>query len=198
MSRLSAEGDIPIGLPKRILDGDKAAESELFLFFQPRVYEFVMVRTGDAELAQDLGQEVLLAVIRSLREGRLRQQESLRSYVYGVARNLLQDQLRSRARQKLDQLPADFDLPQPPPEYEEKERETIAHQAIGELESTDRRILLMILVDGLKAGEIAARIGLSADGVRQRKSRALKRLGALLRPLSRNAAGERLNSSKSQ
>jgi RNA polymerase sigma-70 factor (ECF subfamily) len=192
MSRLSVEGDVPTGLPQRILDGDKAAESDLFLFFQPRVYEFVIIRTGDAELEKDLGQEVMIAVIRALREGRLRQQDSLKSYVYGVARNLLHDQLRTRARQKLDQLPPDFDLPQPAPRYDDKERETIAHRAIGELESTDRRILLMTLVDGLKAGEIAARIGLSADGVRQRKSRALKKLGALLRPLSQNPAAQRL------
>src|SRR5436309_15251031 len=99
MSKMSSEGNVPTGLPHRIRSGDKAAESDLFVFFQPRVYEFVMVRTGDIELAQDLAQEVVLAVIRALRDGRLRQEESLKSYVYGVARNLLQDHLRSRARQ---------------------------------------------------------------------------------------------------
>lgn len=197
MSRF-AEDDVPSALPVRILEGDKAAESDLFLFFQPRVYEFVMIRTGDPDLAQELGQEVLIAVIRALRAGRLRQQESLKSYVYGVARNLLNDQLRTRARQKVDQMPPDFDLPQPGSPYEEKERTQIAQAAIGDLEPVDRRILLMILVDGLKAGEIAARIGLTADGVRQRKSRALKKLNALLRPLSRNTGGEPLKSIRPQ
>jgi RNA polymerase sigma factor (sigma-70 family) len=90
--------------------------------------------------------------------------------------------LRTKARQKLDQLPPDFDLPQAASQYEERERETVARQAIGELEATDRSILLMVLVDGLKAGEIANRIGLTADGVRQRKSRALKKLSALFKP----------------
>jgi RNA polymerase sigma-70 factor, ECF subfamily len=195
MTRPSSEDNVPPGLPERILDGDKAAESDLFVFFQPRVYEFVMIRTGDADLAQELGQEVLIAVIRALRAGRLRQQDNLKSYVYGVARNLLHDQLRTKARQKLDQMPPDFDLPQPGPQYEELERERIARAAIGDLEPTDRRILLMVLVDGLKAGEIALRMGISADGVRQRKSRALRKLSALL---SRNPAGERLKSIRPQ
>jgi RNA polymerase sigma factor (sigma-70 family) len=195
MTRSSSEDNVPPGLPARILDGDKAAESDLFLFFQPRVYEFVIIRTGDADLAQELGQEVLIAVIRALRAGRLRQQENLKSYVYGVARNLLHDQLRTKARQKVDQLPPDFDLPQPGPQYEELEREGIARAAIGELELTDRRILLMVLVDGLKAGEIALRMGITADGVRQRKSRALRKLSALL---SRNPPGERLKSIRPQ
>jgi RNA polymerase sigma-70 factor, ECF subfamily len=195
MTLPSSEDNVPPGLPERILDGDKAAESDLFVFFQPRVYEFVMIRTGDADLAQELGQEVLIAVIRALRAGRLRQQDNLKSYVYGVARNLLHDQLRTKARQKLDQMPPDFDLPQPGPQYEELERERIARAAIGDLEPTDRRILLMVLVDGLKAGEIALRMGISADGVRQRKSRALRKLSALL---SRNPAGERLKSIRPQ
>jgi RNA polymerase sigma-70 factor, ECF subfamily len=186
MHRAPADDDVPSGLAERILGGDKAAEADLVLFFQPRVYEFVMIRTRDTDLAQELGREVLMAVIRALRAGQLRQQENLKSYVYGVARNLLHDQLRTRARQKLDQLPPDFDLAQPGPKYDEKERERVAQAAIAKLQPTDRRILLMVLVDGLKAGEIAARIGLSAEGVRQRKSRALKKLSTLLPPLSRN------------
>jgi RNA polymerase sigma-70 factor, ECF subfamily len=198
MTRRPSEDDVPPGLPDRILEGNRTAESDLFLFFQPRVYEFVMSRTGDKDLAQELGQDVLMAVIRALRQGKLRQQESLKSYVYGVARNLLNDQLRTRARQKVDQMPPDFDLPQPGPRYEDLERQRLTRKAIGELESTDRRILLMILVDGLKAREIAPRIGLSADGVRQRKSRALKKLSALLSPLSRKAEGERLKSIRPQ
>jgi RNA polymerase sigma factor (sigma-70 family) len=198
MSRHSSEDDVPPGLPDLILEGNGAAEADLFLFFQPRVYEFVMMRTGDKDLAQELGQEVLMAVIRALRQGKLRQQESLKGYVYGVARNQLNDQLRSRARQKLDQFPPDFDVPQAGPHYEEMERERLARQAIGELEATDRRILLMILVDGLKTREIGRRIGLSEDGVRQRKSRALKKLSALLAPLSQKFEGERLKSIRPQ
>jgi RNA polymerase sigma-70 factor (ECF subfamily) len=192
MTRSVSEDDVPAGLPDRIQAGDRAAESDLVRFFQPRVYEFVMVRTSDRDLAQELCQDVLIAVIGALRQGRLRQQDSLKSYVYGVARNLLQDHLRTRARQRTDQLAPDFDVPQPGPRYEEQERERMAHQAIGELASVDRRILLMVLVDGLKAGEIAQRIGLTPDGVRQRKSRALKKLSALLRPLSQRADTERL------
>ena len=43
-------------------------------------------------------------------------------------------------------------------------------------ENPDRRVLLLTLVDGLRSGEIAERLGLRADVVRARKARAIKRL----------------------
>jgi DNA-directed RNA polymerase specialized sigma24 family protein len=46
---------------------------------------------------------------------------------------------------------------------------------------------LLSLVDGLRADDIAARIGITAEAVRQRKSRALKKLAEILGTRSQTA-----------
>jgi RNA polymerase sigma factor (sigma-70 family) len=51
---------------------------------------------------------------------------------------------------------------------------------VARLPRQDQQVLFLSLAEGLKPGEIAARLGLSAEVVRQQKSRALKRLKEML------------------
>jgi DNA-directed RNA polymerase specialized sigma24 family protein len=64
--------------------------------------------------------------------------------------------------------------------------------ALAELGPADREVLLLTLVEGLKPGQIATRIGVTADVARTRKSRALKRIMDVLSSRSRNAVGGHL------
>jgi RNA polymerase sigma-70 factor (ECF subfamily) len=59
-------------------------------------------------------------------------------------------------------------------------------QALAGLSAADRQVLTLTLVDGLKPGEIAVQIGATAEVVRTRKSRALKRILEILGGRSRN------------
>ena len=61
----------------------------------------------------------------------------------------------------------------------------LVRRALGILDPTDRRILLMTLVEGLKPGEIGVRLGLTSEVVRARKSRALKKTIDRVKKLSR-------------
>ena len=58
-------------------------------------------------------------------------------------------------------------------------------RALAVLDSTDRKILLLTLIEGLKPGEIGARLGLTSEVVRTRKSRALKKAAERVKHLSR-------------
>jgi DNA-directed RNA polymerase specialized sigma24 family protein len=69
---------------------------------------------------------------------------------------------------------------------EDEERSQRALHAISSLDRVDRDILLLTLVEGLKPGAIAERLGLSNDVVRQRKQRATRRVVELVRPQSQN------------
>jgi DNA-directed RNA polymerase specialized sigma24 family protein len=55
-------------------------------------------------------------------------------------------------------------------------RESLALAAMERLDPTDKAILQLTLVDGLKPGKIAEILKLSSDVVRQRKVRATRRL----------------------
>ena len=64
-------------LVERIRSGDGKAEEELVRYFSPRVFAMLMARTRDREASRDLLQDVLIAVLRSVREGALRDAERL-------------------------------------------------------------------------------------------------------------------------
>lgn len=174
-------------LAQRIRDGSTAGEEELVLRFQDRIYVLAEVRMRDPEAAHDLTQEVLMAVIRALRAGQLQDPERLAGYVLGVAHNLISNALRSR---KEAVSPFDDRIPSPDAGPEEissfSERRALALRAIARLGREDQRILFLSLVDGLSPREIAERLGLPSDVVRQRKSRALARARERLEKVSRS------------
>jgi DNA-directed RNA polymerase specialized sigma24 family protein len=57
----------------RIHAGDAAAEEDFFRKLEQRVRAFVVANSGDRDLAGELVQDVIWAVIRALRKGQVRQ-----------------------------------------------------------------------------------------------------------------------------
>lgn len=175
-------------LPERVRLGEAAAEAELVTAFRPGLVVMLYLRTRDRGLAEELAHDVLLAVLEALRAGKLREAERLGGFVHGTARNLMNNHFRRKsAAPTLEPLDAHIErLPTAPAEDREvHERRAVVRRAIEELEGQDRSVLSLTLVEGLKPGEIAARLGVSPEAVRMRKSRALRRVtervGALLR-----------------
>lgn len=123
-----------------------------------------------------------MAVVCAARDGKIRDPESLPAFIYGTARNLMNDALRRRTQEKLEPISADVPEPEATGSHEDSERLREAHRAINRLDTRDRHILLLTLVDGLKPGAIAAKVGLTSIVVRQRKRRALKRVMELMKP----------------
>ena len=102
-------------LAERIRGHEPSAEEELVRIFSDRVRFLVLARTRDPEAARDLAQEVMLAVVRALRGEQLREPERLAGFVYGTARNLVNNYLRTRSRlPKEDSLDAALHLPNRP------------------------------------------------------------------------------------
>jgi RNA polymerase sigma factor (sigma-70 family) len=172
-------------LAERIRRREAPAEDEFVHLFSAKIAFLVRSRTRDREAARDLTQEVLLAVVLALRNGHLREAERLAAFVYGTARNVINNYLRTRSRQPREDPintelhPANIQEP-----LEGTEREALVRNALGVLDSIDRKILLLTLVEGLKPGEIADRVGLTSEVVRTRKSRALKKAIERVKTLS--------------
>mgnify|MGYP000925359281 CR=1 FL=1 len=167
-----------------IQHGDAAAAERLSAWFRPRVLMFVHVRTGDRALAEDVAQDVLIAVLRAVQAGQLRDPKSLPGFVFGVARNQLATALRARARAKEDPLEEADTLVTHPIDVVKRDARERLHRAIAELDPLDRQILRLTLEGGHSLSAIADHLGLSHDAVRQRKSRAMKKLTTRLSPPS--------------
>ena len=170
-------------LAERIRRREPSAENEFVRLFFDRIACLVLARTRDPEVAREVAQDVMLAVVRALRQGNLRADDRLAAFVYGTARNLINNHLRARSRQPIAE-PLDSALQVASTAVEPDERVVLVRRALRTLDPPDRTILLLTLVDGLKPGEIAVRLGLTAEVVRARKSRALKKIIERVKTLS--------------
>jgi RNA polymerase sigma factor (sigma-70 family) len=177
-------GSIAATIVERIRQGDRAAEEELVKRYRRPVYLMARVRLRNREAADDVAQEAMLAVLQALRGGQIREPSQLSAFVYGVVRNLLNSYYRKESWKRTVPLPDDPDDLITATTNREAEENGAKLQAIRQLvdrmEPTDRRILQLILVEGMNPGEIAMRLGVSGDVVRARKSRAVKRILAAM------------------
>jgi RNA polymerase sigma factor (sigma-70 family) len=175
------------GLVQAIAAGDRLAEQAFVDRYMPPVRAMLLARSRNPDLALDLRQDVMIEALCALRAGRLNDPEKLTQFVIGIARNLLNNHFRSHRRTEPIEAPEDLpDLSCATLAVEDEERSQRALHAISSLDRVDRDILLLTLVEGLKPGAIAERLGLSNDVVRQRKQRATRRVIELVRPPSQN------------
>ena len=176
-------------LVERLRSRDPDAEQELVALFRRRVQVMLEIRLRDREAARDLTQDTLFAAVTALREGKLRDAERLAAFVYGVARNVANNYIRRRQGEP-NVAPLDSDMLVADAEQEmlDRAQRALAARALRALPGGDRELLTMTLVEGLKPGEIARRLGLGVDVVRTRKSRALKKIIAEIERLSRTGA----------
>jgi RNA polymerase sigma-70 factor (ECF subfamily) len=177
--RLSA--DEQARLVALIREGDRGAEGRLVELFSRAVRLMVRVRARGLD-DEDLAQEVLMNAITALRRGQLRDPERLGHFVSGIARNVINNRLRSQRGPAFESIDdhehaGAADLTE---ELARRQRAALVRRALDDLSAEDRRILILTLVEGLKSGQIAERLGLGEEVVRTRKSRAIKRLKARL------------------
>ena|ERR1017187_5131189 len=181
-------------LVQRMQAGDRAAEEEFVRLFHPRIYALILSRTRNPEAARDLSQEALIAVLIALRAGSLRDLDKLAAFAQGTARNVANNFLRSNSlrRSRENALPADLAervaAPSQMAAAEVAARERLVGEALAGLDTVDRNILLMTILEDRKPGEIASRVGLSPEVVRQRKSRAIRKIADFIQKVSRNGA----------
>lgn len=187
MKELIPEADAPdqrmASVVRRIQDGDSDAEHELLLFFEKRVFAVAYARTHDREAARDISHDVLIAVLEAVRKGSLREPERIYGFVYTIARNVVSDYFGNR----LPTEPLDDDTPEPEPsdDLERADRRIIVQRLLEHIKEIDREILSLTLVEGYNSKEVAGRLKLSPEDVRQRKGRALKKILERIGEMSR-------------
>lgn len=187
-------------LAQSIQDGEAASEDEFARIFYPHILAMVAGRLHDRETAREITQDVLLGVLKALREKRLRESEKLPAFVVGTARNLINNFIERQVQQRdlLSQgLNKAMILGQSTkarePEIEDEERRKIVRAALRKLKPADYRILFLTLVEGLSPREIALEMGMKPENIRNRKSRALKIVQRKVRRMIRKGGRDHIN-----
>lgn len=144
---------------------------------------YALRRVDRPEDAADVVADTFLVAWR--RRSHLPAGDEARLWLYGVARNMLANQRRGeRRRDRLGEalrarLAASADLWAPDPSSGLTER-AVVRAALARLGDLDREVLSLTVWEELEPREIAAVLGVSAQVVRTRLSRARGRLRDLL------------------
>jgi RNA polymerase sigma-70 factor (ECF subfamily) len=163
-------------LARRLADGDRAAEADLYRRLAPRVRLYGLRHLRDSAAADDLVQEVLLMTFDGLREGRVREPEKVASFVFGTCRRVVSGWHKSRERRERllerhgRELSAAAAEPREPLDLERLAR---CMAGLGERERT---VVALSFYADRDADAIGAELGLDPGNVRVVRHRALVRL----------------------
>lgn len=153
--------------------GSADAFEEIFQRHREAVYCFFRRRLLDAARAEDLAQETFLAVIHGI--ARYEPRALVRTYLFGIAFNLLAAERRKRARESRNPAAATE-----PPLDRGPEAVLLVRQAVERLETDEREILMLREYEQLSYVEIAELLHIPLNTVRSRLFRGRMALKSLL------------------
>jgi RNA polymerase sigma-70 factor (ECF subfamily) len=165
--------------------GQPAAVDALIRQIRPMVVRYCRARLGHLaghyQVAEDVAQEVCLAVLTALPKYR-DMGRPFASFVFGIASHKVADARRLAARLA---IPTD-DLPDSPDDQPGPEEAAVcrleaqrARALLARLPGNQRELLVLRVLTGLSAEETGAALGMSAGAVRVAQHRALARLRAI-------------------
>lgn len=170
-------------LVKRIIDGDAAAEAELVAHFKDPVLHIIRRNANNPSLVDDFSQDTFLTIIRKIRNGDLKQPESLGYFVAGVARNHTIEQMRVMRKRVAEDLEHAERVPDPSPSQLDKLQASKEfaeiREVIGELTPRYKELLLRYYINEEPKRAICSSLGLTSeqfDGVLHRARKRLKTL----------------------
>lgn len=155
--------------------GSRPAFEELFARYRGPLFGFFQRRLNGDGRAEDLTQETFLAVIRAADHYQPR--ALVRTYLYGIAMNLLAAERRRRAKD----APPGKEAPEPA-KRGAPDSVLWIRQALDKLNDLEREILMLREYEQLSYAEIAELLELPVNTVRSRLFRARMALKGYLEP----------------
>jgi len=181
-------------LVRRFKEGDRSAYAELVRRYQDRVYTMCLRWMGDPVIAEEVAQDVFVALFRSL--ANFRGDAKLSTWIYRVVINHCKNRKLYRRRRQTDRheplegtRAADDDgpsreLPSPDPGTDalthRSEAERLVREALAQLDEETRRIIVLRDVQDLAYEEISELLDLPRGTVKSRLHRARAQLATIL------------------
>lgn len=154
-----------------------------------QIYRFVLFKVSSKEIAEDITSEVFLKTWQYIQD-RSKEIEDIRAFLYRIARNLVIDFYREKAKDST--LPLDENLISLPNQediritIEQKNSLEEMYRAMRKLKNEYQEVLLLRFVDELSTGEIALVLEKKRGAVRVLLSRAQHALKNIMKESHNN------------
>ncbi len=165
------------GVFQQIAGGNMDALETLYSSTERTLYAYLLSLTKDHNLAVDLLQETYLKVMGAAHL--YQPQGKPMAWIFSIAKNLFLDELRKINREVVVGEAEAFDTIKLSYEMHPENR-LVLEAALSELTETERSIILLFSVSGLKHREIAVLLNLNISTVLSKYHRGLKKLRTFL------------------
>jgi RNA polymerase sigma-70 factor (ECF subfamily) len=167
--------------------GSRAAFAELFERYRDLIFGFFRRRLDHPARAEELTQECFLALLRNLH--RYQPRASFRSYLFGIATNMVMAERRKAARE--NPAPESATAALPASRGSDEDAAMWVRAALEKLEPSDREIVMLREYEQLSYSEIASLLRIPVNTVRSRLFRARMALRDQLIPAKDLERGQR-------
>ncbi len=162
---------------EQIAQGNMDALETLYSSTERALYAYLLSLTRDHNLAVDLLQETYIKVMGAAHL--YQPQGKPMAWIFSIAKNLFLDELRKRSREVVvgetevfDKINLSYEM--------HPENRLVLEAALSELSETERSIILLFSVSGMKHREIAGLLNLNLSTVLSKYHRGLKKLRTFL------------------
>lgn len=170
-------------LLKEITQGSEAAFRRLFDQYWDRIYSTAYAFTKSVEQSRDLAQDVFARIW--LYRSSLEHVKDFEAYLFAIARNTARTALRQKIYIPVNDLFFEtyFAAGEEPLDeaLDLKDLEQLVEKGIAEMPPQQRRAFQLSRYQGMKIGEIAREMGVSAETAKSHLVRAIARLRKYLK-----------------
>ena len=178
----------------RCRKGDALAWEALVRAYQGRILGLARHYMRDPEEARDVAQEILIRVYERLDS--FQGGEKFVPWMLSLARNCCIDRLR-RIKVRTPERPVPVeddpqipaDIPTAEQEVQRGERHSLLYAALDKMSATNREIILLKEIQGLKIEEISTMLAVPVGTVKSRSNRARNELARRIRILDPSYGG---------
>ncbi|RME09306.1 MAG: sigma-70 family RNA polymerase sigma factor [Ardenticatenia bacterium] len=168
-------------------EGDPEAFGELYRRYANRIYRYLLSKTGNVALAEDLTSQVFVRLIERIGQYTIAPRENIAifsAWLYRIAHNLMIDEIRKQQRQaniNANDL-QHLDTPQPSiaGEVERKLESEHLLKRLNALSEEQRQVILLRFIEQYSIAETARIMGKTEGAVKVLQYRAIKNLRTLL------------------
>lgn len=162
--------------------GNQQALAELYSLYFPRVYRYILARTGNVSDAEDLTEEVFLRVLDAIQRFQWRE-APFSAWLFRIAHNAVisqrrRDGARGRPAPLSEALPVDAQGPEETVENRAALNEIM--RAAQELPEAQRLVISLRFAAGLSVAETARALGKGEGNIKVIQHKAIAKLREML------------------